>query len=144
MVFYKVRTCYQGATSDYVPATVVGTVSLPEPRIMPGQLVNGKLDQLPTEFAIGNFPNPFNPTTTLSYQLPQNALVTLEVYDLMGRKVTTLVQAQKSAGYHSVVWNAKDAAGRSISSGTYLYRFVAQSLSGGKSLIANGKMVLMK
>ncbi|MFH0989563.1 MAG: FlgD immunoglobulin-like domain containing protein [bacterium] len=91
-----------------------------------------------------NYPNPFNPATTFSYQLPQDAFVTLEVFDMMGRKVTSLAQSQKSAGHHSVVWNAKDDAGRSVSSGTYLYRFIALPLNGEKSVISNGRMVLMR
>ncbi|MFH0991950.1 MAG: FG-GAP-like repeat-containing protein [bacterium] len=104
-----------------------------------------ELGDYPTDFMLRqNYPNPFNSTTTLMYQLPSEAYVTVDIYDRVGRKITSLVQSQKSAGYHNVVWDAKDAAGRNVSSGIYLYRFVAQPLSGETPFISNGKMVLMR
>lgn len=64
-----------------------------------------------------NYPNPFNPTTTISYELPSAEFVTLEIFDMLGRRITTLVEEKQQAGQHAVLWNATGEA-----SGTYLYR----------------------
>jgi poly(3-hydroxybutyrate) depolymerase len=79
---------------------------------------------IPTEFAISqNHPNPFNPITTISYQLPQSGHVHLAVYNISGQLVETLVSKHKNAGYHSVIWNATG-----ISSGLYLYRVTTEQV----------------
>ncbi|PWB74286.1 hypothetical protein C3F09_04125 [candidate division GN15 bacterium] len=94
---------------------------------------------LPASFALDqNFPNPFNPTTTISFTLPTASQVTLEIYNLLGQKVRTLVDAPMTAGNHSVMWNATDQSGRSVSSGVYFYRLVAGEQT------ASRKMVLLK
>ncbi len=82
-------------------------------------------------FSLGqNFPNPFNPTTVISYQLPTNTLVTLKVYDILGRLVKTLVEEQQALGNHSVTFNAIN-----LSSGVYFYRFTAGSYVNTKKLM---------
>jgi hypothetical protein len=89
---------------------------------------------LPSVFLLNqNYPNPFNPSTTISYQLPTDGLVTLKVYDVLGKEVTTLVNEQKQAGNHSVKFNAVN-----LTSGTYIYK-----ISTG-SFVQNKKMNLMK
>ena len=80
-----------------------------------------------------NYPNPFNPTTTISYSLPVSGHVTLEVYDILGREVKTLVNVDESAGYHTAMFNASR-----LSSGVYFYRLIAPGISQVK------KMVVMK
>jgi hypothetical protein len=80
-----------------------------------------------------NYPDPFNATTTISYALPQSALVRLSVYDIAGRKVAVLTETWQTAGFHQVAFNASD-----LPSGVYLYRLEA----GGQNL--SGKMLLMK
>ena len=72
-----------------------------------------------------NWPNPFNPETTLSYSLPEESRVSLEVYDMLGQKVRTLVNDTQAAGSHEARWNGLDADGRPVASGTYLYRLEA-------------------
>ena len=95
--------------------------------------------QLPTEYALnGNYPNPFNPTTTISYDLPEASSVRLEVYDMMGRRVATLVNADQGAGSYETVWNARNDAGSPVASGVYIYRIQAGSFQ------AVQQMVLMK
>jgi len=75
----------------------------------------------PKEFKLEqNYPNPFNPTTTIQYQLPQDARVTLKVYDILGSEVATLVNEEQQAGYREVQFN-----GISYASGMYVYRLQA-------------------
>ncbi len=94
---------------------------------------------LPTVLALnGNYPNPFNPMTKISFDLPHGTKVALEVFDLRGRKVQTLVAETLSAGRHSVVWNGTDHHGRQVSSGTYFYRLQADGTT------ITDKMLLLK
>jgi hypothetical protein len=94
---------------------------------------------VPVQFALHhNHPNPFNPITNLRYDLPEQAQVTLTVYDLLGRKVTQLVNTTQDAGYRSVQWNATDMHGKPVSAGVYLYQIQA----GG--FMETKKMVLLK
>lgn len=82
--------------------------------------------ELPRRLALAqNVPNPFNPQTAISFSLPQRGEVSLKVFDVRGRLVNTLVQEEREAGAHSVVWDGKDAAGVQAASGVYLYRLVA-------------------
>jgi len=68
-------------------------------------------------------PNPFNPTTTISYELPESAVVNLSVYDVSGRLVRVLVGSESlSAGPHEVVWNGQEDGGRQVATGVYFYR----------------------
>lgn len=69
-----------------------------------------------------NYPNPFNPRTTITYRLARDLPVQLAVYDLNGRRVRTLVNETREAGLHSVDWNGADDCGRAVATGTYLYR----------------------
>ena len=88
-----------------------------------------------------NYPNPFNPSTTISYNVDVSGMVTLKVYDVMGRLVRTLVDGYKISGYesgYSVVWDGKDQQGQQVSAGLYIYSL--QTPSG----IKTKKMVLMK
>lgn len=100
----------------------------------------GEVPLTPAEFALlQNYPNPFNPETSIRYNLPAASPVKLEIFDVLGRKVRTLVNGeQKAAGYHSILWNGRDDSGRQVASGVYIYRIVSnkQSLS--------RKMILMK
>ena len=94
---------------------------------------------LPEEFALRqNFPNPFNPVTTIAYELPERSHVEIIVYDLMGRQVRTLVDEEMGAGFHAAVWNGKDDSGRTAASGT----FILQMRSGPYRAVR--KMVLLR
>ncbi len=94
---------------------------------------------LPDGYALGgNFPNPFNPETQIHYQLPEAADVSLVVYNLLGQEVRVLVQERQDAGFCRVVWDGRDALGRSVSSGVYLTRMA----SGGFSSVR--KMLMLK
>jgi len=73
----------------------------------------------------GNYPNPFNPETTISYSVKKPGRVRLEVYNIKGQKVCTLVDQEHAAGHYKQVFNARDNRGRSLSSGVYLIRMSA-------------------
>jgi hypothetical protein len=90
--------------------------------------------ELPAEFTLDqNYPNPFNPTTTIRFGLPESADVRLEVYTVLGQRVMTLVNENRSAGWHTVSFN-----GAGLSSGVYVYRIQA----GG--IVQTRKMMLLK
>ena len=83
---------------------------------------------IPATFALhANYPNPFNPETTIAFDLPQAGRVELQVFDLLGQTVRTLLAQELSAGGHQVVWNGLDASGARVSSGVYFYRLQAGS-----------------
>ncbi len=69
-----------------------------------------------------NYPNPFNPTTTIRFDVPQSGHVTLAIYDVLGRQIATLIDDVVTSGEHSVVWDARDDAGRRVASGSYVYK----------------------
>lgn len=98
----------------------------------------------PQQYGHIAYPNPFNPATTISYQLVDNARVALVVFDIRGRLIRTLVDGERPAGYHSVIWQGTDSAGRKVASGLYFYRMIAQPLKGGSTFHATGKLLFAK
>ncbi|MEW5843437.1 MAG: T9SS type A sorting domain-containing protein [Bacteroidota bacterium] len=113
-----------------------------------GQLVDVKKEKnnIPQEFSLSqNFPNPFNPSTAIKFSVPsvgaehvQPLHVSLKVYDLLGREITTLVNEEKAPGNYEVRFNAETRRGESLPSGVYIYRLQAGSYSKTK------KMILLK
>jgi len=100
---------------------------------------NDEINQLPHAFNLyNNYPNPFNPVTTLRYDLPEDALVNITIYDIMGRIVRTLINSQQNAGFKSIQWNATNDAGSPLSAGLYLYKIQADNF------VQTRKMVLLK
>jgi methionine-rich copper-binding protein CopC len=91
---------------------------------------------LPTEFALAqNYPNPFNPSTEISFSLPVASQVQLTVFNVLGQKVTTLLDEQMAAGEHTVTWDGHNSDGASVSSGVYFYRISANSFSQTKKMM---------
>lgn len=81
---------------------------------------------IPKDFSLSqNFPNPFNPETIISYQVPKPVKVIIDIYNVLGQKVRTLVDGEMIEGAHSVKWDGKDDFGKHVSSGIYLYRITA-------------------
>ncbi len=108
-----------------------GKIRSSETGTLPKNNNEGKDDLIPREFSLTqNYPNPFNPTTTINYSLPTNQNVKLEVYDILGKRVTTLINEMKSAGYHSVNFNASN-----LSSGIYIYRIQAGNFINTKKML---------
>ena len=87
---------------------------------------------------IGNYPNPFNPSTIIHFSLSAKVNLRIDIYNIKGQKIKTLVDDIYPAGSHSIVWNGTDDGGYSVSSGVYLYKMTADDYVGA------GKMVLMK
>ena len=96
-------------------------------------------ENLPTEFALhNNYPNPFNPVTNILYDIPEVSDVTLEIYNVMGQRVRTLVEGSHEPGRYQITWNATNDFGQGLSSGMYIYRIQAGDFVSVK------KLVLMK
>ena len=94
---------------------------------------------IPGSYALGqNYPNPFNPTTTISFSLPQRSTVRLDIYNILGKQVTTLVNESREVGNWNVEWNGLDRNHQHIASGVYFYRLQAGSFVSVK------KMVMLK
>ena len=108
-----------------------------------GQHYTGKrlveVEPIPELYAlVQNFPNPFNPITTLMYDLPSDAFVTLSIYDMLGREITQLVNIAQQAGFKSIQWDAKDSRGKLVSAGVYIYQIQADEF------VQTRKMVLLR
>jgi len=98
-----------------------------------------KVISVPSEFALhDNYPNPFNPTTTFRFDVPEVSDVTLSIYNLLGQKVRAFNYQNTSAGYHSVTWDATNDYGDPVGAGVYLYQLQA------KDFVKTRKMVLLK
>lgn len=102
------------------------------------------LSSLPQEFELKqNYPNPFNPSTRISFTLPARSFVTLKVYDVTGRLVTTILSKELSAGTNFAEWNGTSDTGERVSSGVYLYKLDAFG-NNNSSFSASAKMMLLK
>ena len=122
---------YNGYESDPLSISFSGNMELSK--------VDLVFRNIPETFTLHqNFPNPFNPITTLRFDLPSDAFVTLSIYDMLGRKIIQLLNTNQQAGFKSVQWDATDSMGRAVSAGIYLYQIEADGTSQTK------KMILLK
>jgi hypothetical protein len=104
-----------------------------------GDNLSAGVSQLPRKFNLyPAYPNPFNPVTTLRYDLPEDAMINVTIYDMIGRRIKTLVNGPQSAGYKSVQWNTNNSTGQPVSAGVYLYQVRAGEF------VQTRKMVLLK
>ena len=96
---------------------------------------------LPARFALGpNYPNPFNPSTIIPYQLAASSQVRLEVFNLLGQRITTLVDGERPAGFHTATWHATDGTGRAAGAGVYIYRMtVGVERQTGRMVLLDGQ-----
>ncbi|MCD4651713.1 MAG: carboxypeptidase regulatory-like domain-containing protein [Candidatus Cloacimonetes bacterium] len=125
----SVKAAYDGGDSDlvYLEWTYIDPQG------------NNNSDVSPLVTALGsNIPNPFNPETAIHYTMNQSGHVVIEIYNAKGQRVNTLVNAVMDAGNHSVVWNGKDANGKSVKSGVFFYRMKTGRYTSTK------KMILLK
>jgi hypothetical protein len=143
--FEKGRFIPSGKTDIItLPVSGNGTIELSLVELVdyygnPIEVTFNKLTAIPKSFALyQNHPNPFNATTTISYELPESGHVLLEVFNIMGQKVAVLVDGQQSAGLHKIIWKGIDANGNNVASGIFIYRITAGDFADMK------KMVLLK
>lgn len=121
------RVVYSAIDGSENSVTLADTVWVPysQGKLKKTQMFN-EIEIIPVSIRLfQNSPNPFNPETLISYTLPRQIHVTLEVFNIIGDKVVTLVNNQISAGYHSVMWDGRDELGRMVSGGIYLCRMKA-------------------
>ena len=103
------------------------------------QLMGVSALNIPEQFALySNYPNPFNPVTTIRYDLSKESLVDITIYDMLGNVVHNLVNANESPGYKSIQWNATNNQGEPVSAGVYLYKIQTENFVDTK------KMILLK
>jgi len=131
------------SATGYQPRTIDGVVVLPNQNttlnfvLEPVANEDEYLPAVVTELQ-GNYPNPFNPETTIAYSVKDRCKVLLEVYNLKGQRVRILVNEEKGNGHYKAVFNAKDDKGNALSSGIYFYRLQAGNY------VSTRKMLLME
>ena len=104
-----------------------------------GGITGVETELLPSSYSLfQNYPNPFNPTTLISYALPKSSSVTVKIYDMLGREIKTLVNADQNAGINTVQWNGDNNYGAKVATGTYIYMIKAGDFYQAK------KMILLK
>ena len=116
-----------GTTLQLIDSSTPGAASwaalAPTPNAANGMATSVEEAETPADFMLhSNFPNPFNPTTTISYDLSRAGQVALDVYDMLGQKVASLFEGGQAAGNYSYAWDGRDARGDVVSSGVYFYR----------------------
>ena len=102
---------------------------------MPVQIGERRADTPAAYHLSPNYPNPFNPETTIQYALPEDGDVQLVIYNTTGQTVRTLVGASQPAGYHRVMWDSRDAGGDLVSGGVYFYRMTVGEFSQTRRMI---------
>ncbi len=105
--------------------------------------ISPESENIPDGFSLGaNYPNPFNPSTTIPFALPAAADVRIEIFNVLGQPVRTLLDEKRAAGEHMITWNGRDNNGRAVESGLYLYRVRVSDANGTASQVR--KMLLTK
>ncbi|MBN1559804.1 T9SS type A sorting domain-containing protein [candidate division KSB1 bacterium] len=96
----------------------------------------GAAASLPTTFALQqNYPNPFNPTTTFTYAVPERANISLVIFDVLGRKIRSLISESKAPGTYNIQWDARDDAGNAVPTGLYFARFIGKDYTEVRRLV---------
>ena len=103
------------------------------------EALNISQDNIPARYSLGEaFPNPFNPATTISYEIPNSEFVSIDIYNLMGRHIKSLVNMNQNPGYKTIEWNATNNSNQPVSAGMYIYTIQAGEF------LATKKMLLLK
>ena len=106
---------------------------------------NPKVLILPESYSLSqNHPNPFNPVTTIKYEIPEPSAVSFVVYDLLGHEIIRWEKGYEQAGFKQFTWNGKNKYGQIVPAGMYFYKLMATSLESKKVFSENRKMVLLK
>ena len=127
---------------DFLNDTIVALSDTAEPLFWLGGQelgIKNNLGLTPSSYLLSqNFPNPFNPITTIRYEIPEDSFVDVTIYDMLGNVVKNLINANQSSGYKSIQWNATNNQGEPVSAGVYLYQIQAGDFVDTK------KMILLK
>jgi len=121
--------------TEYTPADTMISFNI----IVSNELTGADELPIPLAYSLGNYPNPFNPTTNIKFDLPDAGKVKLTIYNIKGQKVKQLVHDRIEAGSHKVVWNGTNTNNKQVSSGVYFYRLEVA----GKKILTN-KMLMLK
>ena len=128
--------------SQSFDANGIGCYTTPTPGDANGDCItlsNDEIQLLPEKVTLyQNYPNPFNPITQIKYGLSEDAMVSITIYDLMGRSIKSLVNTNQSVGYRNIQWNATNDLGEPVSAGMYIYKIQVGEFTQTK------KMVLLK
>ena len=126
--FYRVSTVCCGGNSISFFSDVVS--------VMLTGMDEANAANIPDAYSLQqNYPNPFNPTTQIRYGLKENAYVSINIYDLMGKHIKSFINMSQDAGYQSIVWNATDATGQPVPAGMYIYTITAGDFRQTKKMI---------
>jgi len=147
---YASADAWTDSTSDYAPnwwGTQWCDIGFEKYYLYRAVVLSPEASAIEADFSLGtvreyrlqqNYPNPFNPTTTISYNLPVNSNIKIEIFDILGKKVNTIFAGNQAAGSHQSVWNGRDMVGNLVPSGIYFYRLATPEFTDVK------KMMLMK
>lgn len=149
--FYNEQMTISKAMTIEAPVGVVtiGTATLLASATQVSEVVESVKDtassSVPAKYSLSsNYPNPFNPSTTIRYDLPEDSFLELRIYSLLGHEVRTLTEGSEAAGFKNVVWDGKNSFGNSVSSGMYFYRLDAISYESDKEFHQTRKMILLR
>lgn len=108
-------------------------------------MASKKSNQLPEKFTVyPAYPNPFNPVTTLNFELPEKSTISCQIFDLLGKEIKSFKRKKYQPGTKSLKWNGQNNLNKPVSSGVYLMRFNAESLESKKTFSASQKVILLK
>ena len=131
-------------TLNFKANSVLGDINQPL-KLSKAPLRIGDKGYVPEDYSLGqNFPNPFNPSTSMGFGIPYASDVVIEVYNLLGQKVATLVSEKVQPGYQFIQWNSRNIQGQQVSSGIYFVVMRARSLDGNKEFNHTNKMILLR
>lgn len=140
-VHYKVRAFSDCNYSDFTNSLVVRHNELGGFK----QIAGEPSEVLPDQFTLHqNFPNPFNPSTTISFDLPEASDLHLIIYTITGETVASVIKTAISAGFRKVQWDGTDVSGKLVSSGIYFYYLEARAIETGRTFQQSRKMVLIR
>jgi hypothetical protein len=130
----------QMVSLKHVYSIMIDSTRTNRSKLVPTMSTKSNSQSLPTDYALhANYPNPFNPTTEIKFDLPVAGNVSLVIYDVLGRKVAELVNEYREGGYHSATWNAAGQA-----SGVYFARLTVSNELGRVQFTKLNKLMLMK
>ena len=118
----------------------------PAPKLNKEIAAKKEVTEVPNKYSLlGNYPNPFNPTTTISYALPYSSLVQVTIFDIMGREIRNFELSAQNAGIQNLIWDGRNSNAENVSSGIYLYHFKAVPLERDKEIFEKtAKLLLVK